>query len=146
MAPVLPAQKKAGARKAAPPGAGGRNQLPILHASEIVLEDGTKVSFAFASCENANRHTHTSQLLSLRLAQMGHSTPHTHTQIPVKIPPGMPPAQAEALLAYLQANPEAAKAAHAQVGGRKTLWRLRVLRAHAFPVSCSLQRAGGYDG
>ena len=74
------------------------------------------------------------------------STPHTHTQIPVKIPPGMPPAQAEALLAYLQANPEAAKAAHAQVGGRKTLWRLRVLRAHAFPVSCSLQRAGGYDG
>ena len=28
----------------------------------------------------------------------------------------MPSAQAEALLAYLQANPDAAKAAHAQVG------------------------------
>ena len=40
------------------------------------------------------------------------------TQIPIKIPPGMPAAQAQALLAYLQQNPEAAKAAHAQVGSR----------------------------
>lgn len=64
-----------------------------------------------------------------------HPHPHTHTQIPVKIPPGMPPAQAEALLAYLQANPEAAKAAHAQVGGQDD--PLAPLHAHAFSVQCN---------
>jgi len=36
------------------------------------------------------------------------------TKIPIKIPEGMPPVQAQALLAYLQSNPEAAKAAAAQ--------------------------------
>eukprot|EP00199_Chlamydomonas_sp_CCMP681_P002826 CAMPEP_0119108878 /NCGR_PEP_ID=MMETSP1180-20130426/15945_1 /TAXON_ID=3052 ORGANISM="Chlamydomonas cf sp, Strain CCMP681" /NCGR_SAMPLE_ID=MMETSP1180 /ASSEMBLY_ACC=CAM_ASM_000741 /LENGTH=305 /DNA_ID=CAMNT_0007094551 /DNA_START=17 /DNA_END=934 /DNA_ORIENTATION=+ len=36
------------------------------------------------------------------------------TRIPVKIPEGMPTHQAQALLAYLQANPEAAKQVHAQ--------------------------------
>jgi hypothetical protein len=35
-------------------------------------------------------------------------------QVPVKIPPGMPAEQAQGLLAYLQANPEAARAAWAQ--------------------------------
>lgn len=35
-------------------------------------------------------------------------------QIPIKIPPGMPPAQAQALMAYLEANPDAAKAAMGQ--------------------------------
>ena len=33
---------------------------------------------------------------------------------PLQIPPGMPPQQAQALLAYLQANPDAAKAGLAQ--------------------------------
>jgi hypothetical protein len=35
-------------------------------------------------------------------------------QVPVKIPPGMPADQAQGIIAYLQANPEAAKAAWAQ--------------------------------
>ncbi|PNW72290.1 hypothetical protein CHLRE_16g674300v5 [Chlamydomonas reinhardtii] len=38
------------------------------------------------------------------------------TEVPIKIPPGMPAAQAQALVAYLKSNPAAAKAAyeHAQ--------------------------------
>ncbi|GLC70734.1 hypothetical protein PLESTF_001027700 [Pleodorina starrii] len=37
-----------------------------------------------------------------------------HLQVPIKIPPGMPAAQAQALVAYLKANPAAAKAAYEQ--------------------------------
>ncbi|GFH28160.1 ANK_REP_REGION domain-containing protein [Haematococcus lacustris] len=39
------------------------------------------------------------------------------TRIPVKIPEGMPPQQAQALLEYLKANPEAAKEGAAQQPG-----------------------------
>jgi hypothetical protein len=35
-------------------------------------------------------------------------------QVPIKIPPGMPTAQAQALVAYLKSNPAAAKAAYEQ--------------------------------
>lgn len=35
-------------------------------------------------------------------------------QIPIKIPEGMPPVQAKALVAYLQQNPDVAKKAHEQ--------------------------------
>lgn len=36
------------------------------------------------------------------------------TQVPIKIPPGMPPQQAQQLVEFLRSNPEAAKAALAQ--------------------------------
>ena len=102
--PVLPARKAAGQRKAAPASARGGN-LPILNASEITLSDGTKVGRTMQIYIRYMLCVFTKETVSL---------PPT-IQIPVKIPPGMPTAQAEALLAYLQANPEAAKAAHAQV-------------------------------
>lgn len=35
-------------------------------------------------------------------------------QVPIKIPPGLPAAQAQALVAYLKSNPAAAKAAYEQ--------------------------------
>lgn len=39
---------------------------------------------------------------------------HTRTQVPIQIPPGMPTAQAQALVAYLKSNPQAAKQAYEQ--------------------------------
>ncbi|GAX83187.1 hypothetical protein CEUSTIGMA_g10613.t1 [Chlamydomonas eustigma] len=74
MNPTLPPKKSSGsARKTATALTRTQN---ILNASEIVLEDGTK--------------------------------------IPIKLPQGMSPVQAQALLTYLKCNPEAAKTAAAQ--------------------------------
>lgn len=50
----------------------------------------------------------------LPIAFAQHITLEDGTQVPVKIPPGMPAEQAQGIIAYLSANPEAAKAAWAQ--------------------------------
>jgi hypothetical protein len=54
-------------------------------------------------------------LLLLLLLLLPYTLPASWAcQVPVKIPPGMPADQAQGIIAYLQANPEAAKAAWAQ--------------------------------
>lgn len=56
----------------------------------------------------------TSARTELPILQAQEITLADGTRVPVKIPPGMPANQAQALLAYLEANPEAAKAALSQ--------------------------------
>ncbi|KAF6255784.1 flagellar associated protein [Scenedesmus sp. NREL 46B-D3] len=60
----------------------------------------------------AKKAAPTGKELPIAFAQ--HITLQDGTQVPVKIPPGMPAEQAQGIMAYLQANPEAAKAAWAQ--------------------------------
>lgn len=50
----------------------------------------------------------------LPIAHASFITLEDGTQVPVRIPPGMPKEQAEGIIAYLKANPEAAKAAWQQ--------------------------------
>jgi hypothetical protein len=126
-APTLPDNTKQQKKKAA-----SSTALPISHAQFITLEDGTQVGRArvggrrtsqcaqgcAAGAHLASRYRQSPTRAPALGAAPAHPPAHVKrtplTQVPVKIPPGMPAAQAQGILEFLKANPDAAKAAWAQ--------------------------------
>ncbi|GIL79791.1 hypothetical protein Vretimale_12414 [Volvox reticuliferus] len=62
----------------------------------------------------AGRRTAAAHTRQLPIIEAQTVTLEDGTEVPIKIPPGMPAAQAQALVAYLKSNPSAAKAAYEQ--------------------------------